>query len=182
MAAIPVTYLELRSPPPELLLNVSAGNVSVARERLDIASYMPLWESVGAPWDWYGRKLMTPEAITKVLTSPDTDIYVLRVNGEPAGLCEFNRPDPPDTEIKYYGLIPAAQGRQLGPYLLNFALRGHWRTYAPRRIWLHTDTGDHVRAIATYEQAGFRTFAVHILDDTAHDRHYRTAIGLPVTD
>lgn len=182
MVAIPVTYLELTAPPTTPPLAPTHDRVSTASERLGLCPYMELWREVGAPWDWNGRSQMTDGAIAAVLASPETDIYVLRHDGVAVGFCEFNRPDPPDSEIKYFGLLPTMQGRRLGPYLLDFALREHWRRFAPRRIWLHTDTGDHGRAIATYEHAGFRTFAVRILDDDAQNAEYRAAIGLPRRD
>ena len=52
--------------------------------------------------------------------------------------------------------VPGAKGT--GPYPLDHALRSAWST-RPQRIWLHTDTWDHPKAIATYQRAGFKIYA-----------------------
>ena len=64
-----------------------------------------------------------------------------------------------ETELKNFGLVPEAQGRGLGPWLLGISLQHEW-SLGPERIWLHTDTWDHPAAIPTYERAGFRVYAV----------------------
>ena len=182
MGSIPVTFMELTAPPAAEPLVPRDSSISAASERLGAEPYMAHWERVGAPLGWDGRRLLTRDAVAKILASEKTDIHVLRVNDEPVGLCEFNRPDPPDSEIKYFGLVPAAQGRGFGPYLLDAALRCHWREFRPNRIWLHTDSADHPKAIATYMRAGFSTFAEHLLSDNAVEADYRAAIGLPTKD
>jgi GNAT superfamily N-acetyltransferase len=74
-------------------------------------------------------------------------------------VCEFDRSVFPQIELKNFGLVPDAQGRGLGPWLLATALQGEWRSN-PDRIWLHTDTWDHPAAQRVYERAGFRVFDV----------------------
>jgi ribosomal protein S18 acetylase RimI-like enzyme len=110
------------------------------------------------------------------LLSPGTEVFVARFRGEAAGLCEINKSDVLGSEIVYFGLSPAFQGRGLGPYLLDFALRKHWRTNSPHRVWLHTDTGDHPRALALYKRVGFRVFATLDLPETTTDEEYRAAV------
>lgn len=69
-------------------------------------------------------------------------------------------------ELAYFGLIPAFIGQRLGPYLLDVAIRAAWAR-EPSRVWLHTCTLDHPRALATYDRAGFRVFErkIEIGDD-----------------
>ena len=179
MVLIPTTYLEMLRPPEgsPLAAPVPVPGVTVIAERLSFKDYMPLWQSVGEPLDWDGRLLMPREAVETLLANPHTDIQVLRVGSTTAGFCEFNRPDPPDSEIKYFGLKPEFQGKRLGRHLLDAALRAHWAVANPRRIWLHTDTWDDARALPLYERAGFRVFARHDLPETALEAH-RAAIGL----
>ena len=70
---------------------------------------------------------------------------------------------PPSFELCNFGVVASFQGRGLGPYLLDRALREVW-VYQPQRIWLHTDEQDHPAAIRTYERAGFRLY-----DQRLHD-------------
>ncbi len=62
-----------------------------------------------------------------------------------------------EVEIAYFGLIPEYIGRGLGPALLDWALERAW-SRRPRRVWLHTCSLDHPKALAVYRQAGFEEF------------------------
>ncbi|WP_296744165.1 N-acetyltransferase [Mesorhizobium sp.] len=100
-----------------------------------------------------------PEAdLETLLASPSTHIGVLRVDGETAGFCEFNGVGQPEVELVHFGLVRAFQGRRLGPFLLDRALRAAW-SYQPERLWLHTDTHDHPAAQSVYRRAGFKAYA-----------------------
>ena len=178
MSLIPTTYLEMLRPPEGAPLPAPLPDTTIAIEQLTYDDYIALWGAVGRPLDWDGRLMMPRAAVEALLAGPLTDIHVLRLGGVAAGFCEFNRPDPPDSAIKYFGLTPEFQGRRLGPHLLDAALRAHWRTVNPRRIWLHTDTWDDARALPMYERAGFKVFARHDLPETAVEADYRAPIGL----
>ena len=78
--------------------------------------------------------------------------------GQPLGFCEFERGSV-DIELKNYGLVPAAQGKGLGTWLLRTALHQEWQL-RPGRIWLHTDDWDHPAALRVYEAAGFQTYMI----------------------
>jgi GNAT superfamily N-acetyltransferase len=98
--------------------------------------------------------------LAALLDSGSVDIYVLRdEDGRALGFCEFERGADLEIELKNFGLIPEAQGRGLGPWLLSVALCEEWK-YSLVRIWLHTDTWDHPAAIGVYERAGLRVYTV----------------------
>ena len=177
MTLVSTTYLELTHPPVGDLRAAPGGDVTVAVERPAYDEYMSLWRSVGGPLDWDGRSTTSAKEVAAILLSPDTEIFVARVGGEAAGLCEFNKSKPLGSEIVYFGLSPAFQGRGVGPYLLDFALRQHWQTHDPRRVWLHTDTGDDLRALPLYKRVGFRVFATLDLPDTTTEEEYRLVIS-----
>ena len=134
------------------------SGAAVARETLDMTDYLGLYRIVGGPVQWDQRLRLPAGDLARLLASPSTHIHVLRVDGEAAGLCEFNGVGRPDVELTHFGLIPAFQGRKLGPFLLDHSLRGVW-SHAPERLWLHTDTCDHPGAQAVYRRAGFRQYA-----------------------
>ena len=103
-----------------------------------------------------------PEADLETLLVDDaTHIHVLRVDGEAAGFCEFNNVGQAAIELVHFGLVPAVQGKQLGPFLLDQGLRAAW-SHKPQRLWLHTDTYDHPAARSVYGRAGFRASAERI--------------------
>jgi len=144
MAEAPSAFVP--SPPPD---------AHVAREWLDRAAYLDLYRGVGGPVQWDQRLRMPAEALDALLADEGTHLYVLRADGEASGLCELVGVGGDAVELANFGLLPAAQGRGLGSYLLNTALLACW-AFRPSRVWLKTDTNDHPAAVRTYEKAGFR--------------------------
>jgi GNAT superfamily N-acetyltransferase len=122
--------------------------------------YLALYVLVGESLGWDQRLSMSEAQLEALLGGDSLRIYVLRdISGDALGFCEFDRSGFPQIELKNFGLVPEAQGRGLGQWLLATALQGEWRSN-PDRIWLHTDTWDHPAAQRVYERAGFRVFDV----------------------
>ena len=155
---VQVTYLELRRPPQPAPVRVGDERVTVESVGLD--AYLSLYRRVGAPWRWDQRLRMPAATLDELLRSGRLHVHVLRDGrGGALGLCEFDHAGYPEIELKHFGLVPDAQGRGLGPWLLANALEAEWRA-GPTRIWLHTDTWDHPAAVAVYQQAGFEIYDV----------------------
>lgn len=151
-----VHYLELTQLPAPI--PPRAGHERIEREELDLKDYLDIYQRVGEPLRWDQRLRMPRTELDALLQSGRIATYLLRdVSGNAQGLCEFDRTHAPEIELKNFGLIPQAQGRGLGPWLLATALHHEWQ-FNPTRIWLHTDTWDHPSAIRVYERAGFRTY------------------------
>ena len=158
MPNVRVTYLELREPPLPPPPHVGAERIGL--EVLSTSSYLALYQRVGEPLRWDQRLLLPKEELAALLGGESLHIYVLRDEGGRAlGFCEFDRSALPEIELKNFGLVPEAQGRGLGPWLLSVALQGEWQSDTTR-IWLHTDTWDHPAAVRVYERAGFHVYAV----------------------
>lgn len=157
-AVLQVTYLEQRE--PAMAPALYWGSERVSLERLTPAAYLTLYRRVGGPLRWDQRLSLPPRDLETLLGGDALHIYVLRDLGNDAlGFCEFDRSEFPQIELKNFGLVPEAQGRGLGPWLLATALQDEWRS-TPERIWLHTDTWDHPAAVQVYQKAGFRVFDV----------------------
>jgi ribosomal protein S18 acetylase RimI-like enzyme len=152
-----VSYLELTQIPAPL--GVRVGDEHVSREKLSMSEYLDLYSRVGQPLGWDQRLTMPRADLTLLLGSERSQIYVLRDgHGQALGLCEFER-CLPEIELKNFGLVPEAQGRGLGSWLLRTALHQEWKS-RPMRIWLHTDNWDHPAALRLYENAGFQTYRI----------------------
>lgn len=159
-----VTYMELREPPAgRPALPVPAAHLTVQPERLSVEDYLLLYREIGTPLTWDSRLHMPQAALVAFLSSPSTTTFVLREAGRAIGLCEFDAADTDEIELTHFGLVPAAYGRRIGPWLLDTALRAIWRETV-RRIWLHTDTNDHPKAQATYRRAGFEIYKEQMED------------------
>lgn len=151
-----VQYLELTQPPTPI--PPRNGGERIASETLTVDDYLSLYLRVGAPLRWDQRLRMPREQLNELLQSTRLRVYVLRdETGQSLGLCEFDRGEFPQVELKNFGLVPQAQGRKLGPWLLATALHEEWRL-GPTRIWLHTDDWDHPAAVPLYERVGFRVY------------------------
>ncbi|WP_457581501.1 GNAT family N-acetyltransferase [Ensifer canadensis] len=157
MVQLLVTYMEMRARPTGEPLLPPVENATFTFERLAAEEFLSLYRAVGKPLRWDQRLRMLADELDAFLRSPSTALYLLRVEGRAVGLCEFDRADTDDVELTHFGLIPQAQGRRMGPFLLDGALRAIWDR-APGRVWLRTDTWDHAKAQDTYRRAGFGVF------------------------
>ncbi len=147
--ACTITYLEMTDKPSRLATHPPHGiQVALLRARRPtVAFYRFLYNGVGADWLWYERRAMD-DAV---------EIYVLYVEGVPAGYAELDRRVNPEVELVYFGLMPEFIGRGLGDYLLSAAIDIAWR-YEPSRLWVHTNTLDHPRALPLYQRHGFTVY------------------------
>ena len=164
---VTVTYVEMTQRPRPGATQHRAGACAVLRAEAPTASfYRFLYNTVGKPWLWYERRLLDDGALYEAITRPGVEIYVLYVRGVPAGYVELDRYQPEEVEIAYFGLMPEFIGRGLGPYFLDWAVGRAWNPPqgdAPGRVWLHTCTLDHPKALATYQRAGFRVYDQHAI-------------------
>lgn len=155
---VTVTYLEMSSPNQRSAGPGWAEPVTILRaERPTVSFYRYLYDTVGADWDWYLRRQLSDEALAAIIHDDAVEVFVLYVRGVPAGYVELDRRVDGEVEIAYFGLVPDYIGRGLGPALLDWGLERAWN-YRPRRIWLHTCSLDHPRALAVYRRAGFEIY------------------------
>jgi GNAT superfamily N-acetyltransferase len=154
-----VTYLEMFERPPARHLPAPLGKLALMRaEGCTVSFYRYLYETVGTPWIWFERRLISDTALAAEIEKPTTEIFVLYVGGVPAGYFELDAAQPRETELCYFGLMREFIGRRLGPFLLNAAIEQAW-SRPIERLWVHTCTFDHPRALPLYQRAGFVVYA-----------------------
>ena len=137
--------------------------------------YRFLYDTVGGPWTWMERRLMDDQTLRAAIHAPGVEIYVLWVDGVPAGFGEVDRGiKPGEVELTYFGLMPDYIGVGLGWYFINAVIDIAWAS-KPERIWVHTCDLDHPRAIGNYQKAGFKVFGQTV--ETLPDPR---AAGLPL--
>lgn len=150
-----ITYLEMRARPVLPRIPAPLTKLALMRaEECTVSFYRYLYETVGTPWLWYERRLLDAEALLAEIAKPATEIFVLYVGGVPAGYFELDAEPPRETELRYFGLIPEFIGRRLGPFLLQAAIDQAWLRPI-ERLWVHTRTFDHPKALGLYQRAGF---------------------------
>jgi GNAT superfamily N-acetyltransferase len=150
-----VTYLELRAHPGGPRVHPPPGKIALIRaESCPVSFYRYLYGEVGEAYLWYVRREWDDARLAAHLHRETTEIFVLYVGGVPAGYFELDASAPRETEISYFGLLPAFIGRGLGQFLLQAAVDRAWSRPLDR-LKLNTCTFDHPRALPNYQRAGF---------------------------
>ena len=155
-----VTYLEMTEPSGLVGGRVEDPGVTLVEVRHCTNSYyLYLYTEVGREYDWVERRRWAPERLRAVLDDPGVRLWVLEVEGCPAGYFELARDAEGGVEIAYFGLLPEFVGRGLGRHLLTAAVETAWSLDPrPSRVWLHTCTLDHPQALPNYVARGFRPY------------------------
>ena len=155
-----VTALQMLSRPTRPAPHPPAGvrTALIRAEPPTVAFYRFLYNRVGADWTWVARRLDDDAKLEAEITDPKVEIYVLYVDGSPAGYGELDRrPGGGNVELAYFGLMPEFIGRGVGRFLLDTVVDIAW-TGNTERLWVHTCDLDHPRALGVYQKAGFEPF------------------------
>lgn len=158
---VEVVDLEMREPPVRSAAPAPAvprPDLAIVRaERPTVSFYRYLYDHVGGPWLWYERRQLSDQALAAAVQDPAVEVYVLYAAGVPAGYVELDRRAAGEVELAYFGLLPEFIGQGLGAYFLAWAIDRAWQGSArPARVWVHTCSLDHPRALGNYLSAGFR--------------------------
>lgn len=157
-APVTITYLEMTERPTLPRIEPAAERLALVPARQPTVSYYRyLYDAVGRPWLWTDRKKHSDDELAAIVHDPRVGIFVLHVDGVPAGYFELDRRPAPDVDLAYFGIMPEFIGKRLGPYLLSQAIEEAWRQ-APARLTVNTCTLDHPKALALYERFGFRPY------------------------
>ena len=153
-----VTSLEMRTRP-------RPAPMPPARLRLqrwpapDLEKYRTLFRRVGAPWLWYSRLAMADERLAAIIHDPAVQVFAATdAQGIEVGMLELDFRDAGTCELSYFALVPELVGRGNGRWLMAEALARAW-TPGVTRVWVHTCTLDHPRALPFYMAAGFVPYA-----------------------
>jgi len=150
-----VTFLQMTRPPVRPPAPHRGEKLALMRAEMPTVSfYRYLYNTVGARWLWYERRLLDEAGLLAVVHDPKVEIYVLYAGGVPAGFAELDLRMHDVVELALFGLMPEFIGRGLGRYFLDWAVDKAWDK-RPERVWVHTSNLDHPAAVAMYQRAGF---------------------------
>lgn len=120
--------------------------------------YIYLYDRAGSTYNWTARKIMPREDLLKSIQDPKVEIFTLIYEGKLAGYVELDFRETNQAEVAYFGIFPEFQGLRLGPLLLNWATNYAWSKPNFKRLWVHTCTLDHPKALSVYQRAGFNIY------------------------
>lgn len=149
-----VTTLEMRERPrPRPLPDSRLRLVDWPKPPLE--NYRALFRRVGAPWLWYSRLAMTDAALAAIVHDPAVTVHAaLDPAGVEVGMLELDFRHAGACELSYFALVPELVGQGNGRWLMAQALTRAWRKDVAR-VWVHTCTLDHPRALRFYQASGF---------------------------
>ena len=150
-----VTHLEMkRRPRTTVPLPVNLHATLMKATAIPLHFYRYLQWQVGREWHWVTRLRMTDEELSKIVHAKTTRIFVLSVDGAPAGFFELSDTDEATVELVYFGLMQHVRRRGLGEWMLGQALATAWSS-TPARVTVSTNTLDHPAALPLYQKMGF---------------------------
>jgi GNAT superfamily N-acetyltransferase len=161
-----VTSLEMFTRPPTRPAPDGDGWSLVHRKTPDTDWYRSIYKKVGLEWLWFSRITMSDDALNGIIHSSRVEIYSLEVNGKSEGLLELDYREKDTCELAFLGVSDAVMGQGAGRWLMKHALELAWARPI-RRLWIHTCTLDHPRALPFYIRSGFTPYKrqLEIADD-----------------
>ena len=160
-----VTHLEMTAPAGPRSQGAPSG-VQLAPGKRDVKWYRDIFDRVGRPWMWFGRRMLSDAALDLILQDPKVTLHTLQKDGRDEALLELDFRQDGACELAYFGLTPALIGTGAGRYLMDQAIRLAWDGNITR-FHVHTCTFDSQQALAFYVRSGFVPYKqqVEIEDD-----------------
>ena len=155
--SVVVTFLRMDRAPTTPAPALPPGVVVRPEPYCSEATYRYLYNTVGAAYVWWLRRIMPDQQLAGLLRNPAISIHILYdAAGRTAGFYELDATSWPSVNLSYFGLMPQAVGQGMGLAFLRNSIDEVWGRGA-RAMTVNTCTADHPRALPTYLKAGFRT-------------------------
>ncbi|WP_281174341.1 GNAT family acetyltransferase [Fodinicurvata fenggangensis] len=155
-----ITYLEMTSP-----RSFSADETRLPDDCLLLRANRPppsfyryLYNTVGEPWLWWERRILSDDELNSILHACGHELHVLYRGGVPAGFGELERRKDGNVELSYFGLLPEFIGQALGRPFLKSIVQLAWQvapSAVPKCLKVNTCNLDHPRALSLYQSVGF---------------------------
>ncbi|CCD84222.1 conserved hypothetical protein; putative Acyl-CoA N-acyltransferase [Bradyrhizobium sp. ORS 285] len=123
----------------------------------DLDWYRDLYARVGWDWLWSQRTRMSDAELAGTIRAPGVEITTLEYDGGDEALLELDFGKKNECELVLFGVTSKLIGTAAGRLLMNHALRRAW-AQPLTRLWVHTCSFDHPRALAFYQRSGFRPY------------------------
>lgn len=155
---VTVTFLEqdTRERMPRIPRPAQPGAILRA-EGMPPSFYRYLFDAVGGPHKWVSRRYLSDSELAAIIHDDKAQIFVLYRDGWPAGFAELNTGHALGTEIKFFGLLPEAQGLGLGRWFFHEVAQLAWDGGASKLV-IETCTLDNPHALRIYQRMGFSVY------------------------
>lgn len=116
------------------------------------------YRAVGGYWYWIDRLDWTYQQWADLVERDEYRTWIIYYKDSPAGYFELEMQPDGSVEVLCIGLLPQFIGKGLGSHLLTRCVEEAW-DWGASRVWLHTCTKDHERALDNYKARGFEVFS-----------------------
>ena len=154
---VTVYHLEMLSHSDRAVPAPCQGLNVIQSVRPSVAYYRFLYDAVGREYNWLSRRKLSDDALAALIGDPRNELYVLHVQGTPAGFAELDCRQADDIELVQFCLMREYFGKGLGKWFLRWIIDKAW-SKQPNRFWLHTCSLDHPAALPNYLEGGFVQF------------------------
>ena len=155
---VTIHYLEQKVPVEKTPLPRPGRQLAMMRaEKPPVGFYRYLFNSVGEPHRWISRRYMPDDQLLNLIHNDEAYIYVLYAEGSPVGFGEIDGKAPDVAAIKFFGLLPEAQGQGLGRWFFREVTELAWQLRRGRVI-IETCSLDSPRALQLYQREGFTLY------------------------
>ncbi len=152
---VTITYLRQTRRPNRRAPHPPAHGAALLRvRRPPLHFYRYLYRLVGDQFHWVSRRRLDDDQLAAIIHDDDVHVYVLFIDGAPAGFCELDHRVSDVVEVKFFGLAPERIGQGWGAYFLWHCLDIAW-SLGPGEVRLETCTLDHPAALPLYQKYGF---------------------------
>lgn len=152
---VTITYLSQAARPVYAPQSHPPAKLAIIRaENPPVHFYRYLYDLVGGPWKWFSRKILDDATLAAVISNPEIYLYVLYVDGVPAGMAEIDALEHPVVHLRFFGLAPDFIGKGFSKYFLSNAIDLAW-SRNPSEVKIETCTLDHRAALPLYQKFGF---------------------------
>ena len=153
-----VTHLEMRTA-PSLHCPPPSGRIALMRARKPtLHFYRYIHDTIGRDYMWVNRRILSDEALTKIIQHEDVEIYIFYKEGVPAGFFELDFRVGGKAEFAFLGVMPEFIGQNIGRYLLVEGINRAWQKEI-KKLTIQTCAFDHPRALGLYQKHGFTPYA-----------------------
>lgn len=154
-----VTFLEMTAKPSALPPPQPRGKIAILKaENPPLHFYRYLYNTIGDAYKWVDRRKKSDAELASIVHDPKNELYVLYVEGCPAGMAELDMRDARTGNLAYFGLMPDYVGRHLGYFFLYHACQNAWARPISKFL-VNTCTLDHPRALPLYQRIGFTPYS-----------------------
>lgn len=152
---VTVTYLEQTTPPRAHAAARPARHVAIMRcEKPPVSFYRFIYNAVGADHKWVSRRYLGDEDLGALIHADNAVIYLLYVDGWPAGFAELDITNAKRPAIKFFGLVAETRHQGIGRWFFHEILGLVWAD-RPDAVRIDTCSMDDPSALRMYQRAGF---------------------------